>query len=393
MNKLEFIRTNGNVPKALDGEDHISGLLYYMPSDEIPSAFLADAISLVGSLDTAEEMGITDTATSWHVRNLYYQLSEIFSLNDGVTLYVGVYETPAATTSFDEVQKMQRYSGGDIRQLGIYLGELPATATMLTNLQSAATTLESNDTPLSILLAPYVASVSSLAVADSLRVSGLKNISIVIGEDGEGVASTLRAELDEDDDAVSVTAIGTYLGLLSSASVHQSIGWVGQFPTGIALPAFSDGTLYRSLDNAVLEKLDAAGYIFFVTYTGYGGTFVSDSPTMDAATSDYCTIELVRTMDKAVRGVHTYLLPELGSPLYVDPSTGNLSASTVQYLETTAGYALEAMENAGELSGYSVEIDPDQDVAATSTVEFVIKNVAVGVLRNGTIKIGYTTQV
>ena len=51
------------------------------------------------------------------------------------------------------------------------------------------------------------------------------------------------------------------------------------------------------------------------------------------------------------------------------------------------------MEKAGELSGYVVEIDPDQNILSTSCVEMVIKQVGVGVMRKLNIKIGYTTSV
>ena len=51
------------------------------------------------------------------------------------------------------------------------------------------------------------------------------------------------------------------------------------------------------------------------------------------------------------------------------------------------------MEKAGELSGYKVEIDPEQDVLSTSTVEIVIKQVAVGVMRKIRVRIGYAKSV
>ena len=104
-------------------------------------------------------------------------------------------------------------------------------------------------------------------------------------------------------------------------------------------------------------------------------------------------IENVRTMDKAIRGIRTYLLPELGGSLYIDPDTGKLQSYTVEHLQDTAGKALEDMQKAGELSGYSVEIDPEQNVLSTSCVEFVIKKVGVGVLRHGKVKIGYVESL
>lgn len=63
------------------------------------------------------------------------------------------------------------------------------------------------------------------------------------------------------------------------------------------------------------------------------------------------------------------------------------------YLETVAGKALKDMEKAGELSGYSVEIDPEQNVLSTSEVEIVIRQVAVGVMRKVKVKIGFATSL
>ena len=114
---------------------------------------------------------------------------------------------------------------------------------------------------------------------------------------------------------------------------------------------------------------------------------------MDSATSDYAMIESVRTMDKAVRGIRTYLIPELGGNVYIDPDTGKMQPYSVSHLETTANKALEDMEKAGELSGYKVEIDPEQDVLSTSTVEIVVRQVAVGVMRKIKVKIGFAKSV
>ena len=59
----------------------------------------------------------------------------------------------------------------------------------------------------------------------------------------------------------------------------------------------------------------------------------------------------------------------------------------------TANKALEDMEKAGELSGYQAKIDPEQDVLSNSTVEVVIKNVPVGVIRRMRVKIGYVKKI
>lgn len=45
------------------------------------------------------------------------------------------------------------------------------------------------------------------------------------------------------------------------------------------------------------------------------------------------------------------------------------------------------------MSGYAVEIDPEQDVASSGTVEIVIKNVASPVMRHVKVKIGFAKSV
>lgn len=390
MHKLEIIRQNGNVPKSLPGEDHVTGLVFYIETSEIPAAFNQDHVQAVSSIDKAEALGITADAESWAVKVLHYQLSEIFRVNPAISLYVGVFAKPE-TYTFVEIKTVQNYAGGRIRQMGVWCGDKAFSADDVVAIQGIADALDLVNAPLSVLYAPKVASVGSLPT----NVAGANQcrVSVIIGQAGSGTGADLYAAATNNEAKSTVSCLGVMLGLLSAAAVHQSISWIKQFPTGITLPAFGDGTLYRSLDSALVEQLDAARYLFLVTQIGQAGSYVNDSHTMDAATSDYAMIESVRTMDKAARGIRTYLTPELGGNVYVDASTGKMQAFSVAYLETTANKALEDMEKAGELSGYKVEIDPEQDVLSTSEVEIVIKQVAVGVMRRIKVKIGFAKSV
>ena len=389
MQRLTIQRTNGNVPRTLAGEDHISGLLFY--NSALPSGFSADErIKTVSSIETAEGLGITADAADWGIRVLHYQLTSIFNLNPAISLYLGIFAPASGASTFAEIKKMQNFAGGKIRQIGVWNGSVALSETDLNTLQSVRNALDQQGKPLSIGYAPKVADVTKME--QELAGSNRCGVSVIIGQDGAGTAAELFADTGNTNKA-SVTAIGEWVGILSSASVHESIAWVEKFPTNIALPAFADGTLLRDLDAAVVEALDAARYLFFVTYDGIAGAYFNDSHTMDSPTSDYAYIENVRTMDKAVRGVRTYTQPKLGRPLKVDATTGKLETYVVEDLQLTASRALETMEKAGELSGYAVEIDPEQNVLATSTVEMVIKNVAIGVMRKLNIKIGFALNV
>lgn len=389
MQSLKFDRTNGNVPKKIAGEDHISGLMLY--TDTLPSGFSeSERIKAISQIETAEKLGITADAEAWSTRLLHYHLSEIFRINPGISLYVGIFAKPKASNTYAEVKKMQNFAGGKLRQIGIWEGDVELAADNLTALQGVASTLEGQDMPLGILYAPKITTVTSLPT----NLAGDKErVWVVIGQAGSSTGATLY-----DDDAnqtakASVSGLGVVLGLVSLASVHEAVSWIEKFPTGVDVPAFGDGTLLTDLDRTVVESLDAARYLFFVTYAGLAGSYMNDSHTMDDATSDYAYIENVRTMDKAVRGIRTYLLPKLGGNVYIDKSTGQLQTHSVEYLQTTAQKALEDMEKAGELSGYVVEIDPDQDVLSSSEIEIVIRQVGVGVVRRMTVKIGFAESV
>lgn len=396
MQDLTITRTNGNIVRSLAGEDHISGLVFY--SATLPTApegvvgfTTSERIHAISSIETAEKLGITDDAEAWETRVLHYTLASIFAMNPGVSLYVGIFKPASGANAFSEIKLIQNYAGGRLRQVGVWNGAVELSDTLLNSLQSVRTTLEQQNKPLSILYAPKVSDVTKLPT-DVAKI-GRNGVSVIIAQDGDGVAAELYNHDDNKTAKASVSALGDLLGAVSKSKVHQSIAWVEEFPTNIAVAAFGDGTKYRDLDTATIEALDAARYIFCRTYDGLAGSFFNDNHTLDVATSDYAYISDVRTMDKAVRGVRTYLLPKLGRPMKVEASTGKLERTAVEHLITTGNKPLEEMEKAGELSGYKFEIDPDQNILATGRVRGVIKNVAVGIMRNLDLEIGFATSV
>ena len=251
MQSLTFERTNGNIPRKLTGEDHISGIMFY--TDTLPSGFTeTERIKAVSQIETAEKLGITADAEAWSVRLVHYQLSEVFRLNPGISLYVGIFPKAEGTNTYADVKKMQNFAGGRLRQIGVWEGDVAFSKENLTALQGVATTLESQDMPLSILYAPKVAAIASLptdAAGDKERVS------VIIGQAGSSTGAALYADEDNTTAKASVSGLGVLLGIVSSASVQESPAWIEKFPTGIDVPAFGDGTLLTALDRTVVESL------------------------------------------------------------------------------------------------------------------------------------------
>ncbi len=406
LNDISFNKTNGGLGRYNGSDDVISGLIFgglglsmaattvnEVTTDPDVSGFEAvDANTYVRRFTYPEELadlGIVftpepdgaDAAKQKAVNVLYYHITEFFRMNPEGVLYVMVKTNALAAA---DITALQTFAGGNIRQIGVF------NSTMLTiaDVQAACTALESNHRPLSVVLtySGKTVELSTLKTTDP-HAKDFCNVSLLIGCDADTELQTALG------DFAFYGCAGLCIGAISKAKVHESIAWVGNFPLGMKVPALFNGNLIRNIATSDLEVLNGNRYIFPVIHAGDADNYFNDSHTLDVDSSDYAYIENVRTIDKACRGIRGKLLPWLNSPLRVNPSNGQLESGTVSFLETTAGEALEEMEKAGELSGYKAEIDPAQNVLATSALEIVIKKVPVGVMRKMTVKIGYTTSL
>lgn len=450
MNDIRFSKQNGGMGRTAASEDPISGLVMYLP--ELAEADLINSNNALqfdkledtdGSNDLyvfklryveeledlglkAQELSMLKSAYTASsevaefkkiaaVNALVYHVKEFFRQHAGGTLYLGVKFAASSQVNGGDLQAMQNYAGGSIRQCGVFTPSLSytsggSTVSVLAEYQSACTAMEAAHQPMSVVVTVTGKTVTVTAPTGSTTmsvttgaVSGF-TFTTLTGNTSSVLAGrcnvSLLVGLDLDSELVQSLGhyayygcIGACMGTISKAGVHESIAWVGKFPLGLASPGLVTGELIKDTTVANLEKINDNRYLFVRTHVGNADNYFNDSFTLDEATSDYAYIENVRTIDKACRGVRANLLPYLNSPLRVDATSGQLASDTVAFLETTANKALEDMEKAGELSGFKVEIDPEQNVLSTSEVEIVIKQVPVGVMRHVLIKIGYTTKL
>lgn len=407
LNDIKFKKTNGGIGRPSASKEQVSGLIFggfgssvltfgtadgnikgFDPVDSTPSAYIRkftypEELENAGIVWKPKGSG-TLTAAEKAKNALYYHISEFFRINPTGTLYVMVKAGATAAAEAD-VETIQVYAGGEIRQCGIFSSSLIDVK----DLQEKLADLGDAHMPMSVVETYDGSSVemSTLTGNNASVAAGNCNVSILIGCDGD-------AELAENlGGYAGYGCIGACIGAISKASVHESIAWVEKFPLGLKEPAIFNGNLYKNISIANRELLNGNRYLFVITHAGDADNYFNDSHTCDIDSSDYAYIENVRTIDKACRGIRQSLLPHLASPLKVDASTGQLSNDTVAFLETEAGKALEDMEKAGELSGYKAEIDPEQNVLSTGLVEVIIKNVPMGIMRKVNVKIGYTTKL
>jgi hypothetical protein len=416
LNDIIFERQNGGMGRPATNEDVVSGLLMSLDG-KLPEAALVSfgvVAAGAGSIyvatlkyyeQLASQYGISEVeaahgetqeqAAERNARNVIaFHVREFFRMSPTGTLYLAVKLSGEVAKA--EIKQLQYYAGGKIRQMGVFTPTLASIASYqiaCTGTLGIETGLEQEHQPLSLIVtsSPYDEKgdeliLSALQTAQSHVVAGRRNVSVLISCD---LDPELTARLGT---FARYGCIGNCLGTISAAAVNESIAWVAKFPLGLAKPGFITGEALTDVTAAELNLLNDNRYIFVRTHTGEANCYYNDSHTLDVPASDYACIENVRTMDKATRGIRTNLLPYLNSPLLVDDS-GKLSETDRQNLQLAAGKALEDMEKAGELSGYQVKIDAEQNVIETGVLEVQIKNIPTGVMRMVRIKIGFTTKL
>lgn len=324
----------------------------------------------------------------------HYHIAEYFRIIKSISgqgnLYIGFFAVPA-TPDFTEVQTMQTFANGKIRQFGLYVDFEAFTSSRIATLQVIGETLETEHKPASFIYAPEISGTTNLSSLTDRSTDDSEKVTICIGQDGAAKGFSLFKAYTK-----SISCLGAELGAVAAAKVSENIGWVGKFNlsdgTELDTAAFSNGTLFRNVSTSLQNQLNNHRYTYIKKFEGTPGAYFNDSFTCTLSTSDYAFIENNRTIDKAIRNVRVNLLPALNSPLTLN-SNGTLSDTTIAYFTTLAENALEQMERDQEVSAFEVTIDSTQNVLSTSKVAISIKIVPVGVARQIEVTIGFTTKI
>lgn len=390
MNGVKFIRQNGGLGRRQEGTDFISGLIVYGES----------AIDKALILSTSELEGLNINASTHPV--LFYHISEFFRINEGAKLYIQSVEE--SDGNYTEVKVLQNFAGGNIRQLAVcdFKKSISELSASVSKLNTIAIELAEINIPLSILLSMKVEAQQMTQLTD-LHTLNSERVSVVIGQDKAG----LGAYLSESNPSLS--CIGAVLGAVSKSKVHESIAWVekqnlvstayAKALTGgddkareLDVAGFCDGSSVGDYTPKQLESINDKGYLFLVKHAGEVGTYLNDSFTATNVESDYAFIENNRTIDKAIRAINKVLFKKVSGPAYIDSDTGLLEQTGVTALESLCDEPLDEMKRMGEISGYSVHINPNQRVLQTSKLEVIVKIIPVGTLRKIEVKIGLSLK-
>ena len=323
----------------------------------------------------------------WH-----YHIAEYFRIQPKGNLYVGFFVVPGIYT-FTEITTMQNYANGKIRQVGVLkdFSSTFASGNLTTINAEVVANCDANHKPLSVLYAADLSGTADLTTLTNLNTLSANKVSAVISQDGAGLGWYLWKGTGK-----SITTLGACLGAVSLASVSDDIAWIGKFNISNGSEcdtlAFANGTAVSSLSQGTLDLLDNYRYIFLVKYTGIAGSYFNDSHCAVIETSDYAYIENNRTIDKAIRGIYSSVLPALNSPLVLN-ADGTLSDETIAYFTSLAELNLTQMIRDKELSGEKVSIDATQNVLSTNKLVISVQLVPIGVARNIEVNIAFTTSI
>jgi hypothetical protein len=350
------------------------------------TATYSSGATLAGTI-TQFTGGAASKYAVWH-----YHISEYFRLQPQGNLFVGIFAVPSPYT-FTEITTVQSFANGKIRQIGIFKDSAAFASADITAIHNVCA---ANVTAHKELIALYGADISGTADVSTLTdLSALtaNYCTAVIAQDGGATGAALFYASGK-----SVTTLGAALGAVARAKVSHSIAWVAQFNisngTECDVLAFANGVLFShsSVTDSLLSTLQDRRFLFLRKFVGIAGSYFNENPTSIALSSDYAYITDNRTMQKATRGIYVAVLPALNSPITLN-ADGTLSDEAVAYFEGLAEGPLFEMVRNGEMSGFNVTVNTQQNVLSTGILVINVTLVQIATGRNIVINIGYNVTV
>lgn len=421
---------DGNIPyNTFSGNEKVTGLLFdtSLQPDLFSAGYgknnearlkLNDVAYVTTFKSAVKDFGIIErvTAGEEEEKNLNfmygipaYHIREFFRMSGNVDgngrLYVMFADCSA---NWDAIDIMQRASGGTINQLGIWTeqpiwklsgAEEKYGLNLVKSLNDKGAALAEQNQPLSIILSANCTNTGA-ETAEGRKIDLQKiptaiceasRTSVIFGQARNEKISLMQRR---NEHLTPVGFIGAMLGALAKANVQESVAWVKQFNlfsddfqeielgfgdvNEASGETLTSTNFYESLSPTLLDDLDDKGYIFPIKYAGKeNGIYISKDQT--CSSGDYRTIARNRTINKSRRAVRAALLPYVNAPLMVNPTTGFLAPTKITAFKTLIGDVLAKMQAAGEISGYAVTIDPNQNVLVDDTLRISYVIVPVGV--------------
>jgi hypothetical protein len=354
LSNVYYNTANGGLGITAQGEDHYSAMLFSIAPPSLYGAALK--AKPYNAIEDVVNDGIVKGDATYGV--VHYHAKEFFRLSPGGQLWL--------CFNVNTPQEFLTVTSGKVRQLATTVSDLAEVQSVW---QAFANTMAIFDAPVQVLLG-YTGTFDPITCPD-LSLSNSPNVSVVVvgdaNYDGKAIATALGVPY--------IPCIGAVLGAMSKAKVCESIAWVGMFnfSDGRELERFrlADGT--NDYPNGLVSQLKDKRYLVLKKHIGIGGSFMEHSRTATTATDDYGTIQNNRVIQKAKRNIRIELLHFLNSNVTLDAATGKLSPASINFFKDLTSKPLRQMQGDNEISGYTVHINPAQNVAATGKLYIQVR--------------------
>lgn len=339
---------------------------------------------VVFSLQEAQDLGITEDDNP----KAYRQVKEFYDeAGSGAELYIMLVPDTMEQTEIMDVTntngavKLLNYAQGRIRMLGSFF--TPPNDYVLDDMAGLDADV-------------FTAIVKAQALGDAYAANNTPVRCILEGRGYSGVSANLTNLHTLSANRTAVMVAGSLYD--KSASVGLILGRFAKNPVQRKPSRVKDGAvnmLAAYVGTAKVEEhgglalMHDKGYMVLRTFNGKTGYYFSGDPTAAPTTDDYCQFARGRVIDKAHVIAYLTYLEELDDEIAVN-TDGTLEIGAIRYLEKKIENQIgESMVAAGEISGVSCTIAPNQNIIANNKLTVVLALAPVGYTSNIEVKLGF----
>lgn len=337
---------------------------------------------LIYSVADAEKLGIEATGVN---AAAYRQIDEFYqTAGTGTKLYIILSDKASKNSALKEtLKKMLEYANGSIVLLGMSWPDAAKTSPV----EQGGLIKEVFDTQTML---------QTLSVEYTNRI--MPFISVIDGAGFKGDANTLTdlTTMNNYRTVISLTAtdnsgvgaIGQLLGSIMAQPVHRKISRVknGSLPMTQGEAFLTDKVSIEGRDEQ-LGAITDKGYLVYRTFPGRTGYFYNGDFTATLPTDDLCSIARLRVMDKALKIAYNTYVNELDDEIDVTED-GNLEPAHVSYLQEVI-YNQIMGNMSDSISGFSVVIDPSQNILSGKGLDISLSITPKGYLNPINVTLGF----
>lgn len=386
LSNVNIILGNGNLGKIDALDDGVAGLI--VTGTAVAGKLELNKVYPMASTASLGTLGITAENNPLAYKDIaaFYQQT-----GEGAELYLLVVSEASTLTQMcsavagSPLKKLVDYASGRIRLVGVnrntpvdYIGTFDAgidqdVITAIEAANSVAESCQKQVRPFRLLL-PALGWTGSLEELYKPRMGSANGVGLVMASDGRYGESTHYS-----------AAIGQVLGRAASIPVCRSIARVRDGSIA-ALGYLTDGkTPEEHFD--IWDALDAAGYIFYRSFTALNGYYLNADNMCAPASDDYSELNLGRVIDKAVILAYKTYITEIADNIIMDEE-GKIPVAVCKAFETMITRAVN-ISMGNEISRFTAYVDPKQNVLSSGILTVDCKIVPLAILKTINVNLSF----